>query len=171
MVSQRFSFELPASRFRPNIVVAGSAALAESKWTRVFIGPVGVEGEHGIGLRMLADCDRCTMVTIVQADEAPDFEAGSRPHGLTLIASMKRFLSRPKASHGPLPGDNPLLSVYAAPEQDEAAVSVGDELHVHSTIEEEKSLFLYNMNRSSQKLTLDPVTAFWVPIEDKSKND
>ncbi|GHF70101.1 molybdenum cofactor biosysynthesis protein [Streptomyces mashuensis] len=53
---------LPMSRFRPNIVVDGTAPWAEDGWRRVRIGEVT--------FRAVKDCGRCVVTTVDQATAA-----------------------------------------------------------------------------------------------------
>ena len=86
-VRRRFRpHKLSACRFRPNVLIDGCGALEESTWARVTVGGAEDEGDStkpAVGIRMLMDAYRCTMVTIVQAPEAVSgvVEAGSRPRG------------------------------------------------------------------------------------------
>jgi uncharacterized protein len=68
---------LPITRFRPNVVVAGSAAWAEDKWLRLLIGDVP--------FRVAKGCDRCVFTTI-----DPDTAAkGKEP--LATLARHRRW--------------------------------------------------------------------------------
>jgi uncharacterized protein YcbX len=178
--------QLSACRFRPNILISGcETALEETKWSRVAIGG-GEGGESGskgggddgggdgqaggqsgapapaAGIRVLMDAYRCTMVTIAQAAEMqPGVVAGSRPQGLELMSVMKKRYGCKPATHGPLPKDNPNFAMFAAPEQDEAVVRVGDEVSVVATIGEAPSSWAYNEQRSSEAFTFDETVRFW----------
>jgi hypothetical protein len=65
---------LPMRRFRPNVVVAGSAAWEEDAWRRVRIGDVAFRAVKG--------CDRCVM-TLIDPDTAAK---GKEP-----IATLARY--------------------------------------------------------------------------------
>ena len=160
-VSKRFSRALPACRFRPNVVVDGCGALDEARWTGVTVGPAAAEAVHTIGIKILMEAYRCTMVTIAQAAEAPKVDAGSRPQGLKLTNTMKAFLARGAETHGPLPRDNPNFAVFAAPEQDSAVLKLGDTLRVKGTIDgAAKSIFAYHEARGPETFTLGE-DRFW----------
>ena len=58
-LNQRLATPLPMNRFRPNLVVTGSAAYAEDDWKRIRIGNVEFAG--------VKKCARCPIPTIDQA--------------------------------------------------------------------------------------------------------
>ncbi|MGZ3478343.1 MAG: MOSC domain-containing protein, partial [Polyangiales bacterium] len=58
-LNARMSEALPMNRFRPNLVVSGSAPWAEDDWTELRIG--------AIAFRNAKPCDRCVVTTIDQA--------------------------------------------------------------------------------------------------------
>ena len=105
------------------------------------------------------------MITIAQAAEAPSYEAGSRPHGpMSLFKLMRSLTARDASSHGPLPRDNPNFAVFAAPDQDEAVLRVGDLVRVRGTIHEARapSIFKYNEANATEQFTFDEEARFWV---------
>jgi uncharacterized protein len=55
----RLAMKLPMNRFRPNVVVEGSAPYAEDHWRRVRIGEVV--------FRVVKPCARCVVTTVEQA--------------------------------------------------------------------------------------------------------
>ena len=165
MISRKFSNPLLPARFRANVVISGCGALAESTWTGVGVGPADAADGAGAGIRFLMEAYRCTMITIAQAAEAPSYEAGSRPHGpMSLFKLMRSLTARDASSHGPLPRDNPNLAVFAAPDQDEAVLRVGDLVRVRGTIHEARapSIFKYNEAKATEQFTFDEEARFWV---------
>ncbi len=58
-LNERLQQPVPMSRFRPNVVVAGSEAHAEDEWNRLRLG--------AIEARMVKRCDRCSVVTVDDA--------------------------------------------------------------------------------------------------------
>lgn len=58
-LNERLERPVPMSRFRPNVVVAGSEAHAEDGWDRLRLGTIGA--------RMVKRCDRCSVVTVDDA--------------------------------------------------------------------------------------------------------
>jgi uncharacterized protein YcbX len=68
---------LPMSRFRPNIVIAGTAPWAEDNWSRVRIGEVV--------FRVAKPCGRCVVTTTDQSTA----ERGKEP--LRTLARHRRF--------------------------------------------------------------------------------
>jgi uncharacterized protein YcbX len=80
---------VPMNRFRPNIVVAGSAPFAEDAWPRVRMGAVA--------LRAAGTCVRCIMPTIDQETA----EGGKEP--LRTLATYRRD---PNDSTGVIFGQN-----------------------------------------------------------------
>jgi uncharacterized protein YcbX len=73
----RLSVPLPMNRFRPNLVVAGTAPFGEDRWKRFEIG--------GIGFRVVKPCDRCVVTTTDQVTA----ERGQEP--LRTLATYRRW--------------------------------------------------------------------------------
>jgi uncharacterized protein YcbX len=71
---------LPMNRFRPNVVVAGTAAWAEDDWSRIAIGEVT--------FRVAKMCGRCVVTTIDQGTA----ERGKEP--LRTLARHRRIGGR-----------------------------------------------------------------------------
>jgi uncharacterized protein YcbX len=166
-VRRRFAGPLTPTRFRPNIVVSGCRPLEETRWLRVTVRRCLEDTQRkdtGARIRMLMDAYRCTMVTIAQlAEGEPGIVAGSRPQGLKLTKVLKEIAPSKPATHGPLPREDPNLAIFAAPEQDEALVRVGDELSVLETIDRSAgSIFAHNEAHMALGLWLD-VDRFWKP--------
>eukprot|EP00928_Gymnodinium_smaydae_P090051 TRINITY_DN73901_c0_g1_i1.p1 TRINITY_DN73901_c0_g1~~TRINITY_DN73901_c0_g1_i1.p1 ORF type:complete len:412 (+),score=39.15 TRINITY_DN73901_c0_g1_i1:47-1282(+) len=167
-VQRRFKpHTLSACRFRPNVLVGGCGPLAESTWARVSVSDTERDGDSGqdaskVGIRMLMDAYRCTMVTIVQAPEAVPgvAEAGSRPQGQKLLPVMKKWYGGKPETHGPLPRDNPNFAVFCAPDQDEAVLRVGQVLTIDETTGGAPSIYAYNEKRSHEKFELGE-DRFW----------
>lgn len=165
-VRRRFRpHKLSACRFRPNVLIDGCGALEESTWARVTVSGAEDEGDStkpAVGIRMLMDAYRCTMVTIVQAPEAVSgvVEAGSRPQGQKLLPVMKKWFGGDPKTHGPLPKDNPNFAVFCAPDQDEAILRVGDVLGISETTGGASSTFAYNEKRSPEAFELGE-DRFW----------
>ena len=68
---------VPMTRFRPSVVVAGSAPWAEDGWRRIQIGPVP--------FRVAKPCGRCVVTTIDQQTA----ERGRQP--LAMLGRRRRF--------------------------------------------------------------------------------
>jgi uncharacterized protein len=68
---------VPMNRFRPSVVVAGTAPWAEDGWRRVQIGPVR--------FRVVKPCGRCLVTTIDQQTA----ERGQQP--LAMLGQRRRF--------------------------------------------------------------------------------
>jgi uncharacterized protein len=68
---------VPMNRFRPNVVVTGSAPWAEDRWRRVRIGSVS--------FRVAKPCGRCVVTTTDQVTG----ERGGQP--LKMLAARRRF--------------------------------------------------------------------------------
>lgn len=79
-LNARLETPLPMARFRPNIVVAGTAPFDEDRWRRFRIGPVPFDG--------VKPCARCQVPTIDQ-DTA---QAGKEP-----LRALARFRKRGSA--------------------------------------------------------------------------
>ncbi|MFC5218465.1 MOSC domain-containing protein [Streptomyces coerulescens] len=71
---------LPMNRFRPNVVVSGTAAWAEDDWSRIALGEVA--------FRVAKKCGRCTVTTTDQATA----ERGREP--LLTLAAHRRLEGR-----------------------------------------------------------------------------
>jgi uncharacterized protein YcbX len=95
---------LPMRRFRPNIVVSGTAAWSEDGWRRVRIGAVTFRAVKG--------CDRCVLTT-VDPDTA---RKGKEP-----IATLARHRKWDGATW---------FGMQFVPEQPFGQISVGDEFVV-----------------------------------------
>jgi uncharacterized protein YcbX len=57
-LNARLAEPVPMDRFRPNLVVSGSAPWAEDGWRRIQVGAVA--------FRVVKPCDRCTVTTVDQ---------------------------------------------------------------------------------------------------------
>jgi uncharacterized protein YcbX len=75
-LNQRLPVPLPMNRFRPNLVVTGTAPFAEDRWRRIRIGHLQLE--------LVKPCDRCVVTTTDQATA----ERGHEP--LRTLASFRR---------------------------------------------------------------------------------
>ena len=75
-LNSRLSAAVPMNRFRPNLVVQGSAAFAEDRWRRIRIGDTEFE--------VAKACSRCVMPSIDQATARKDSEI------LRVLASYRR---------------------------------------------------------------------------------
>ncbi len=75
-LNSRLAEPLAMNRFRPNIVVQGSAAFAEDAWQRIQIGPITFE--------LVKPCARCKITTIDQASGV----VGTEP--LATLATFRR---------------------------------------------------------------------------------
>jgi uncharacterized protein YcbX len=76
-LNARLPAALPMARFRPNLVVAGSAPHAEDGWSRIRIGAVE--------LALVKACDRCAVTTV---DPASGRRQGPEP--LRTLARYRR---------------------------------------------------------------------------------
>ncbi|MEV6396782.1 MOSC N-terminal beta barrel domain-containing protein [Streptomyces sp. NPDC051907] len=94
---------LPMNRFRPNVVVDGTAPWAEDDWTRVVIGEVA--------FRVTKPCGRCVITTTDQRTA----ERGKEP--LRTLARHRRF------------GDRLVFGQYLVPERT-GVIRVGDAVTV-----------------------------------------
>src|SRR3712207_6493830 len=100
-------------RFRPNLVIEGSAAWAEDRWARVRIGAVAID--------LVKPCARCSATTV---DPERGLVAGKEP-----LAALRRIrMSADRRVPGVLFGWN------AVP-RGLGAVRVGDPVEVASTRE------------------------------------
>jgi uncharacterized protein YcbX len=68
---------VPMNRFRPNVVIAGTAPWAEDGWRRIQIGPVT--------FRVVKPCGRCQVTTIDQMSA----QRGRQP--LQVLGRRRRF--------------------------------------------------------------------------------
>ncbi|AIS17228.1 molybdenum cofactor sulfurase [Pseudomonas rhizosphaerae] len=75
-LSARVGRTLEMARFRPNLVVQGSAAFAEDGWKRIRIG--------GLDFRVLKPCARCILTTL-------DPQTGERSPDREPLATLKRY--------------------------------------------------------------------------------
>lgn len=76
-LNRRLAAPLPMNRFRPNLVVAGSAPFAEDDWTRIRVGE--------LPMRVVKPCARCVVTT---TDQATGRRAGEEP--LRTLATFRR---------------------------------------------------------------------------------
>ncbi len=75
-LNQRLATPLPMNRFRPNVVVSGTAPYEEDHWGRFSIGPVPFDA--------VKPCARCVMTTT-------DQESGARaPEPLRTLATFRK---------------------------------------------------------------------------------
>jgi uncharacterized protein YcbX len=81
-LNARLATPVPMERFRPNVVVAGSAPFDEDRWTRVRIGEVD--------FHVAKPCERCAITTVDQHTGL----AGKEP-----LATLSRFRKRDGAVH------------------------------------------------------------------------
>lgn len=75
-LNHRLASPVPMSRFRPNIVVAGSGAWAEDGWRWLRVGPVVFES--------VKPCSRCVVTTV-------DQDAGHKSQDLEPLTTLKTF--------------------------------------------------------------------------------
>ena len=75
-LSGRVGRPLEMLRFRPNLVIEGSAAYAEDQWKRVRIGDVG--------FRVVKSCSRCILTTI-------DPQTGERSADREPLATLQKY--------------------------------------------------------------------------------
>jgi uncharacterized protein YcbX len=76
-LNERLPSPITMNRFRPNLVVAGSAAWAEDRWTRLWVGEVA--------FRVAKPCKRCATTTV-------DPETGRRgTEPLRTLATFRDF--------------------------------------------------------------------------------
>jgi uncharacterized protein YcbX len=76
-LNRRLTAPLPMNRFRPNLVVAGSAPFAEDGWRRMRMA--------GIPMQVVKPCARCVVTT---TDQAAGRRAGDEP--LRTLAAFRR---------------------------------------------------------------------------------
>ena len=76
-LNRRLAAPLPMNRFRPNLVVAGSAPFAEDAWRRLTIG--------GIPMQVVKPCARCVVTT---TDQQTGRRMGDEP--LRTLATFRR---------------------------------------------------------------------------------
>lgn len=76
-LNARLATPLPMNRFRPNLVVAGSAPFAEDGWGRFRVGGIEMEG--------VKHCARCVVTT---TDQATGKRMGDEP--LRTLATFRR---------------------------------------------------------------------------------
>jgi uncharacterized protein YcbX len=65
-LNQRLPVSLPMNRFRPNLVIAGTAPFAEDRWQRIRIGQLHLD--------LAKPCDRCVVTTTDQDTAARSHE-------------------------------------------------------------------------------------------------
>lgn len=78
-LSARVGRPLPMLRFRPNLVVSGSAAYAEDSWKRIRIGE--------LEFRVVKGCSRCIMTTL-------DPQTGERSADREPLTTLKTYRER-----------------------------------------------------------------------------
>lgn len=78
-LSQRVGRPLEMLRFRPNLVIEGSAAFAEDGWKRIRIGEVE--------FRVVKSCSRCILTTI-------DPRTGERSDDREPLATLQKYRSQ-----------------------------------------------------------------------------
>lgn len=78
-LSQRVGRPLEMLRFRPNLVIEGSAAFAEDGWKRIRIGE--------IEFRVVKSCSRCILTTI-------DPQTGERSDDREPLATLQKYRSQ-----------------------------------------------------------------------------
>ncbi|MGH7784281.1 MAG: MOSC domain-containing protein, partial [Candidatus Binatia bacterium] len=118
-LNSRLAHPVPMNRFRPNLVVSGSAAFAEDGWKLIRIG--------GSVFRVVKACARCVITTI---DQATGESTGKDP--LKTLASYRmarsvypgKYESRGLESTGVLFGQNLI------PESPGGLLRVGDDVEV-----------------------------------------
>ena len=76
-LNARLAIPLPMNRFRPNLVVAGSAPWAEDGWGNITVG--------GIPMEVVKHCARCVVTT---TDQATGKRMGDEP--LRTLATFRR---------------------------------------------------------------------------------
>lgn len=99
---------VPMKRFRPNVVVSGSAAFQEDNWQELKIGEAT--------FRTLGPCDRCLLTTV-----NPD--TGERDSHSEPLETLKSFRCFPKFGKSPLFGMHATVDVTGL-------VKVGDPVYV-----------------------------------------
>jgi uncharacterized protein YcbX len=88
-LNSRLAVKLPMNRFRPNVVIEGSAPYAEDGWRRVHIGEVA--------FRVVKPCARCVTTTVNQ-------ETGTR--GDERTEPLRTLATYRRSSLGVLFGQN-----------------------------------------------------------------
>ncbi len=78
-LNRRLAHPIPMRRFRPNLVVAGTAAWAEDGWRRIRVG--------GASFRVAGPCGRCVVPSI-------DQESGERPDPKEPLRTLATFRRR-----------------------------------------------------------------------------
>jgi uncharacterized protein YcbX len=81
-LNARLATPVPMERFRPNVVIAGSAPFHEDRWTRIRIGE--------LDLHVAKPCERCVITTVDQRTAI----AGKEP-----LATLATFRKRDGAVH------------------------------------------------------------------------
>ena len=104
------------------------------------------------------------MVTIAQASEA---RPGERPDGHAVLKTMKGFLGKDAASHGPLPKDSPNFAVFAAPgDVVGVQIRIGDAAEPTPIGSFAPSIWSYNRARHPEDFALDD-RRFWSSVGPK----
>ena len=110
---------LQMNRFRPNLVVSGTASFEEDNWARVRIGEVE--------FRVAKSCARCVVTTIDQVKG----ESGGKEPLKTLATFRKAKDIFPESFEGFGFGPNDVLfGENLIPELDGGTIAVGDEIAV-----------------------------------------
>ena len=107
-LNRRLPAPVPMNRFRPSVVVAGSAPFEEDQWQRMAIG----ETEFSA----VKICVRCSITTVDQAEG--EFRG---PEPLKTLATFRRL------------EQNVAFGAYFRPERAGAKLRVGDDLRVLET--------------------------------------
>jgi uncharacterized protein YcbX len=100
---------VPMNRFRPNIVVSGTDAYAEDRWSKIRIGEIRVD--------VVKPCSRCTVPSI---DQLTGRASGPEP-----LAALARYRKR----------DNKTYFGQNCVHRDFGMLRVGDEISVEQTHE------------------------------------
>jgi len=181
-INSRLRQKVDIGRFRPNIVLSGCLAFEESEWTSLRVVAKQGDGAESVALRVLMDCYRCTMVTIEQSHCA---EQGTRPSGLEVTAQLKKIRVQltpacmlsvwfdvccPATTHGPLPREDPNVSVFAVLDQESAQLRVGDAVTIAGRIEDagSPSIYCFNLDQNEHQFEINE-DRFWVRTGPKAK--
>lgn len=142
-VNQKVSGEeIPMERFRPNIVVSGSAsAFDEDRWAVITVG----EGDRSLKLRCLENDPRCQVPSIDQrtGQRSPNFEPTTT---LRKFRSLDNFWGQ----HGVLGSAGPMFGIYATHGAAPGELRVGDQVRVVER-SDAGSLHEYWSRRSSKE--------------------
>jgi uncharacterized protein YcbX len=102
-LNARLDTPLPMNRFRPNIVIRGTAPWEEDEWARIRVGALEV--------RVAKACERCAITTV-------DQETAER--GVEPLRTLAEFRRR----------DNDVLFAQNAVPDSPGSIAVGDRVHV-----------------------------------------